>query len=184
MATSSDRPYALDVIRPWPDAAREAAYQVILVHGAPDELDSDALCWRGIGPWKRVVVCAADGEDPSGVIESVIDATVPEHRRDEVDAVAEEFRVHLEDDGEVSVRGPDLFCNAITLNAIHGVVHGLSAEEARDQRARDLSDLREGHPARELEMLRFADDAPHGEPSAIRTGEEASEDGPEGTQEP
>ena len=97
MDTATDpqgRPFALDVIRPWPDVAREAAYQVILVHGPPDVVDERSLRWDGLGPWKRVVVCADDGDDdPDDVIESVIDATIPAARRADVDAVATEFRV-------------------------------------------------------------------------------------------
>src|SRR5688500_16768935 len=123
MDTATDpegRPFALDVIRPWPDVAREAAYQVILVHGPPDELDEHSVRWNGLGPWKRVTVCADDGDaDPDDVIESVIDVAIPAARRADVDAVATEFRVTIEDDGELAVSGPDLHVNAITLNIVH-----------------------------------------------------------------
>jgi hypothetical protein len=160
------RPFALDVIRAWPDVAREAAYQVILVHGPPDDLDEHSLRWDHLGPWKRVAVCAFDGdEDPDDVIESVIDAAIPDDRRAEVDDVATEFRVTIEPDGELSVRGPDLHVNAVTLNVIHDIAnHGLPAQEARERWSRDLADLRDGHPPADADELHFADDAPHGEP--------------------
>jgi hypothetical protein len=167
------RPFALDVIRPWPETAREAAYQVILVHGPPDDLDDCSLRWNDLGPWKRVVVCADDGDDdPDDVIESVIDAPIPPARRADVDAVATEFRVSVEDDGELAVRGPDLHVNAITLNVVHAiVVDGLRPQEARERRSRDLADLRDGHPPADADELHFADDAPHGEPRSLGTDE-------------
>jgi hypothetical protein len=163
------RPFALDVIRSWPDVAREAAYQVILVHGSPDDLDEHSMRWEHLGPWKRVVVCADDGDDdPDDVIESVIDATIPDACRDALDEVAAEFRIAIEGDGELSVTGPDLHVNAITLNVVHDMVTtGLRPQEARERRARDLADLREGHPPADADELHFADDAPHGEPRSL-----------------
>ena len=59
----TEREYALDVIRSWPDAAREAAYNVLVAHGAPDVLEDRAVRWDGLGPWKRVVVCATPMTD-------------------------------------------------------------------------------------------------------------------------
>jgi hypothetical protein len=173
------RPYALDVIRTWPTVARAAAHQVLLVHGSPAELDEHVLRWEHLGPWKRVVICADDGDDdPEDVIESVIDASIPDDRRAAVDAVATEFRIVVEDDGELSVTGPDLHANAITLNVVHDmVVHGLRPQEARERRSRDLADLRDGHPPADADELHFADDAPHGEPRTIES------DGPGSTEE-
>jgi hypothetical protein len=172
------RPFALDVIRSWPDVAREAAYQVLLVHGPPDSLDDHSLRWNDLGPWKRVVVCADDGDDdPDDVIESVVDATVPADRRADIDDVAVEFRVTLERDGEISVRGPDLHANAITLNVVHDIAtRGLRPLAAREKRSRDLADLRDGHPPADADELHFADDAPHGEPRS--TGSSGSTDDP------
>ena len=170
------RPFALDVIRPWPEVAREAAYQVILVHGPPDELDDHSLSWDHLGPWKRVVVCADDGdEDPDDVIESVIEVAIPDERRGAVEEVATEFRVTMEEDGELAVRGPDLHVNAITLNVVHAmVVAGLAPQAARERRSRDLADLRDGHPPADADELHFADDAPHGEPRPVDSDDSSS----------
>jgi hypothetical protein len=173
MDTATDpqgRPFALDVIRPWPDVAREAAYQVILVHGPPDELDEHSLRWDHLGPWKRVVVCADDGDrDPNDVIESVIDVPIPPARRAAIEEVAAEFRIRIDDDdGEIAVSGPDLHANAITLNVVHAmVVVGLAPQEARERRSRDLAALRDGRAPADADELHFADDAPHGEPRAV-----------------
>ena len=174
MDTATDprgRPFALDVIRPWPDVAREAAYQVILVHGPPDELDEHALRWDGLGPWKRVVVCADDGDDdPEDVIESVVEVAIPDARRPDVEAIAAEFRVTIEADGELAVRGPDLHVNAITLNVVHAMVTGeLTPQTARERRSRDLAALRDGHPPADADELHFVADAPHGEPRPVDT---------------
>jgi hypothetical protein len=170
------RPFALDVIRPWPDVAREAAYQVILVHGPPDDLDEQALRWDHLGPWKRVVVCADDGDDdPDDVIESVVEVAIPDERRADVEAIAAEFRVTVEADGEVAVRGPDLHVNAITLNVVHAMVTGeLTVQDARERRSRDLADLRDGHPPADADELHFAADAPHGEPRPMGTDDRAA----------
>ena len=47
----------------------------------PTTSTTHALRWDGLGPWKRVVVCAEDGDDdPDDVIESVIDVTIPDER--------------------------------------------------------------------------------------------------------
>jgi len=166
---SQGRPFALDVIRPWPAAAREAAYQVILVHGPPHELDDRSLRWEHLGPWKRVVVCADDGDDdPDDVIQSVIDASIPDACRPALDEVSAEFRITIDDDGELSVTGPDLHVNAITLNVVHDMVtSGLPPQAARERWARDLADLRDGHPPADADELHFADDAPHGEPRSL-----------------
>jgi hypothetical protein len=85
-----------------------------------------------------------------------------------VDEVAEEWHVHMEDDGELAVRGPDLKCNVLTLNVVHSMIHdGLTAEQARERRALQLTELRAGHPPDDVDELHFAADAPHGEPSTI-----------------
>jgi hypothetical protein len=162
------RPFALDVIRAWPEPARRAAYQVLLVHGTPDHLDERSLRWDDLGPWKRVVVCADDGDDdPQDVIESVIEASVPADHRDAFDEVAAEFRVTI-DGAELTVCGPDLHANAITLNVVHAmIVDGLAPQEARERRSRDLAGLRDGHPPADADELHFADDAPHGEPRPV-----------------
>jgi hypothetical protein len=161
--------FALDVIRHWPDVAREAAYNVLLAHGAPDHLDDGAVQWDGVGPWKRVVVCAEDDDDdPDDVVESVIDATIPDAARAAVDEIAPDWHVQVEDDGELSVRGPDLKTNALTLNVVHRMVHdGLTPEQARGRRAVQLAELRDGRPPDDIDELHFAADAPHGEPQTI-----------------
>lgn len=165
-------PYALDVIRSWPDVARQAAHQVLLVHRAPHEVASDALCWIGIGPWERVVVRAGDPDaDPEEavewVVEAVVAAEVPADRRAAVDEVAAEFRVRI-GDGELAVFGRDLASNVVTLNALHALVTGeLTVDEARARRAGDLDLLRSGRSPTGAETLRFADDAPCGEPRLL-----------------
>ena len=138
-------------------------------HGAPDRLDDDAVRWDGVGPWKRVVVCAEDDDDdPDDVVESVIDATIPEAARDAIAEIAADWRVHVEDDGELAVRGPDLKINVLTLNVVHCMVHdGLTPEQARERRARQLAELRDGRPPADVDELHFAADAPHGEPQTI-----------------
>jgi hypothetical protein len=171
VAMPAPHEFALDVIRSWPDVAREAAYRVLLGHGAPDQLADGSLRWDGLGPWKRVVVCATDDDDdPDDVVESVIEATIPDTRRAAVDEVADEFHVAIEVDGEISVRGPDLKANALTLNIVHDiVVDGLAPERARERRALELAELRRGHAPADVDELHLVDDAPHGEPSTIRS---------------
>jgi hypothetical protein len=161
--------FALDVIRRWPDVARQAAYNVLLAHGAPDHLDDGAVQWDGVGPWKRVVVCAEDDDnDPDDVVESVIDATIPASAQDAVGEVAVDWHVHVEDDGELAVRGPDLKTNVLTMNIVHAIAHdGLTAEQARERRAMQLAELREGRPPDDIDELHFAADAPHGEPQTL-----------------
>lgn len=162
-------PFALDVIRPWPPKARAAAYEVLRVHGTPDHLEERALRWDELGPWKRVVVCADDGDqDVDDVVESVIDGEVPADRRADVEAVVAEFRITIEDDGEIAIVGPDLHCNAITLNVLHALLtRGLRPDEARAQRSADLAALRAGNPPPDAHELHLADDAPHGEPRSF-----------------
>jgi hypothetical protein len=169
------RPFALDVIRPWPDIARRAAYQVLHVHGPPHELDQRSLRWDRLGPWKRVVVCADDGDqDRHDVVEAIIEATVPDERRGALDEVAAEFRVTV-GDGELTVHGPDLHANAVTLNVVHSlVVEGLDPQAARERRFRDLAALRDGRAPADADRLHFADDAPHGEPRTVELRDDES----------
>lgn len=178
-----ERPrYALDVIRSWPEPARQAAHQVLMVHRAPHDVSADALRWRGIGPWKTVTVRTVDADaDPETVveeiIESVVTAEIPRERRHVVEQVADEFRVRL-DDGEVVVVGRDLASNVITLNALHALVVGeVSVDEARTRRARHLDLLRSGRAPVGAETLRFADDAPCGEPRLLNAHRVASQTG-------
>ena len=115
--------FALDVIRKWPDAAREAAYNVLLAHGAPDQLDDTRRAMGRARPVEaRRRVRRGRRRDPDDVVESVIDATIPDAARGAVDEVATDWHVHVEDDGEIAVRGPDLKINALTLNVVHSMV--------------------------------------------------------------
>jgi hypothetical protein len=69
------------------------------------------------------------------------------------------------DDEEIAVRGRDLASNVITLNVLHALVEGeLSIDEARERLAGHLGDLRDGRQPPGAESLRFANDAPCGEP--------------------
>jgi hypothetical protein len=169
------RRFALDVIRSWPGVAREAAHHVILVHRAPHVVEPETLQWHGIGPWERVTVSAREA-DPDQVVESVVKVAIPGHRRADVDAVADEFRIRVEEGDEIVVRRGDLARNVITLNVLHELLEGtLSPDEAIDHRRRDLADLRAGRPPASAATCRFADDAPHGEPRAVGRWRLASE---------
>lgn len=173
--TPEHPPFALDVIRPWPPTARSAAYEVLRVHGAPDRVEERSLRWDHLGPWKRVVVCADDGSKYTDeCVESVIDGVVPEDRRAVVDAVAVEFRITVEDDGEIAVRGPDLHCNAITLNVLYALItEGLRPDDARARRSGDLAAMRAGTPPPDADELHLVDDAPHREPRSFGNGSAA-----------
>ena len=134
-------------------------------------LDDDAVRWDGLGPWKRVVVCADGRRRRSRRRRRIGDRRHDPRRRRRaaVDEIAADWHVHVEDDGELSVRGPDLKTNVADAQrrARAWSTTALTPEQARERRALQLAELREGRPPDDVDELHFAADAPHGEPSTI-----------------
>jgi len=71
-----------EIIKGWPEDAREPALLVIDKYGEPHEATESLLTWHKVGPWKRVVASKAVQLHNMPVpnwdaVESVIDCEVP-----------------------------------------------------------------------------------------------------------
>ena len=122
------RVHALDVVRHWPPNARDAAQRVLSTHGEPDDVAPDAVIWRQASPWQRVTV--RRDERPGTIVEAAIEHHL--QRRDDSSFVQLLTDLHVTaDEATVSVRGPDLLANVLTLNSIHAAIEGeLDPDEA------------------------------------------------------
>ena len=117
--------FALDVIRPWPDVAREAAYQVLLVHGAPDQLDDRTAALGRARPVEaRRRVRRRRRRRPRRRRRVGHRRHDPRRRRAARSTRSPPSGTSTsKHDGELAVRGPDLKINALTLNVVHTMVH-------------------------------------------------------------
>jgi hypothetical protein len=152
-----------EIIKRWPEEAREPAQLVIDKYGEPDEATDSLLTWHQAGPWKRVVASKqvfehnfpAPHED---AVEGVIDYRVP----------PEFFTPLAEFDGsvivertagEVSARCHDEEANNLALNLIHDIVTGQKdVQQARDYYAKEFADYRRKKPTPYMDALHV----PHG----------------------
>jgi hypothetical protein len=149
-----------EIIKSWPEDAREPAQLVIDKYGEPHEATESLLTWHKVGPWKRVVASRAVHRHDMPVthwdaVESVIDYKVP----------VKFITPIVEFDGSVTVRRTageaaaqchDEEANTLALNLMHDIVTGKkSAQEARDYYAKEFLDYRRKEPTPYMDKLRF-----------------------------
>lgn len=150
-----------EIIKGWPEEAREPAQLVIDKYGEPDEATDSFLVWHQVGPWKRVTASKQvfDHEFPAphkDSVEGIIDYRVaPEH----FTTLAEfDGSVIVERTaGEVSARCHDEEANNLALNLMHDIVTGSkNVQEARDYYAKEFLDYRRKKPTPYMDELRFS----------------------------
>lgn len=149
-----------ELIRAWPEEAREAATLVLEEHGRPHEATETHLIWYRVGPWKRLVATCTFSHHAfptphTDSVESVIDYRVP---TDKISALAEfDGSVVVERTvGEVSARCHDEQANMLALNLMHDIVTGAkSVDEARAYYAKEFLDFRRKQPTPYMDALRF-----------------------------
>lgn len=149
-----------EVIKSWPEEAREPAQLVIDKYGEPDEATETLLTWHKVGPWKRITASRAVHLHNFPVphwdaVESVIDYRVP----------VEFIAPIVEFDGSVTVRRTageasaqchDEEANSLALNLTRDMVTGKkTVQEARDYYAKEFLDYRRKLPTPYMSGLSF-----------------------------
>jgi hypothetical protein len=149
-----------EIIKGWPEEAREAAQLVIDAYGEPHEATVSLLTWHEVGPWKRLVASRTFYEHrfPAphiDCVESFVDYPVPARMFTPL-AEFDGSVIAERTAGEVSARCHDEQANFLALNLMHDIVTGAkTVEEARSYYATEFLDARRGRPTPYMEKLRF-----------------------------
>ena len=160
-----------EIVKGWPDEAREAAELVLKKYGEPHEATESFLVWHRVGPWKRLIASRTfyRHEFPTphiDAVESVIDYRVPAEKASDV--MRFDGSVIIERTaGEVSARCHDEEANNLALNLMHDIVVGArTVREARDYYAREFLDYRRKLETPYMDRLRFEPNADAADPDA------------------
>jgi hypothetical protein len=148
-----------EIIRDWPEEAREAAQLVLDKYGEPNEATPTQLVWHDRSPWKRIVATKAfyvhNFPSPHfDSIQGVIDYRVPPEKLSELGRFDGSVIVDRTP-GEVSARCHDEQANNLALNLMHDIVTGSKdADAARTYYAKEFGDYRRKQPTPYMERLR------------------------------
>jgi hypothetical protein len=151
---------AAEIMKAWPDEAREAAQAVVDAYGEPQESTPSVLIWYSVGSWKRVIASKVfyRHEFPAphnDSVESVVDYRVPAAKFSEL-AEFDGSVVVERTAGEVSARCHDEQANSLALNLMHDIVTGAkTTQQAREYYAQEFLDFRRKKPTPYMDGLRF-----------------------------
>ena len=158
-----------EIIKSWPEDAREPAQLVIDKYGEPDEATETLLTWHKVGPWKRITASRAVHLHNFPVphwdaVETVIDYRVP----------VEFITPIVEFDGSVTIRRTageasaqchDEEANSLALNLMHDMVTAKKTlQEARAYYAKEFLDYRRKLPTPYMNELKFQPQSDCGDP--------------------
>ena len=158
-----------EIIKSWPEDAREPAQLVIDKYGEPDEATETLLTWHKVGPWKRITASRAVHLHNFPVphwdaVETVIDYRVP----------VEFITPIVEFDGSVTIRRTageasaqchDEEANSLALNLMHDMVTGkTTVQEARAYYGKEFLDYRRKLPTPYMNELKFQPQSDCGDP--------------------
>lgn len=158
-----------EIIKGWPEDAREPAQLVINKYGEPHEATESFLTWHRVGPWKRVVASKAVSlhNFPAphwDAVESVIDYRVPVQYITSIVKFDGSVTVRRSA-GEASARCHDEEANQLALNLMHDIVTGKkTTQEARDYYAKEFLDYRRKKPTPYMNELRVEPQKNSGDP--------------------
>lgn len=158
-----------EIIKSWPEDAREPAQLVIDKYGEPDEATETLLTWHHTGPWKRITASRTVHLHNFPVphwdaVESVIDYRVP----------VEFITPIVEFDGSVTIKRTageasaqchDEEANSLALNLMRDMVLGKkTVQEARDYYAKEFLDYRRKLPTPYMNELDVQMQSDSGDP--------------------
>jgi hypothetical protein len=141
----------VEITKDWPEAARNAARDIMQKYGPPQEATPNLLIWRENGPWKRTVVHkdAAEHAFPKehkDAVEQVVPYKVPVNFFNAL-AVYNGSVVADRTRGELTSFGDTETTNMLSLNLAHEVMRGrMSAEQAREAHTQAIRDMEGGKP--------------------------------------
>lgn len=118
----------IEITKDWPEAARNAARDVMQTYGPPQEATPNLLIWRENGPWKRTLVHKdavehAFPKEHRDAIEQVVPYKVPLNFFNAL-AVYNGSVVGDRTRGELTSFGDTETTNMLSLNLAHEVMRG------------------------------------------------------------
>lgn len=158
-----------EIIRRWPEDAREPAQLVIDKYGEPDEVTETLLTWHKVGPWKRMVASRAVHLHNFPVphwdaVESVIDYRVPVEFITPIMEFDRSVSIKRTA-GEAAAQCHDEEANSLALSLMHDIVTGKkTVQEARDYYAKEFLDYRRKLPTPYMNELNFQTVSDSGDP--------------------
>ena len=151
---------AEEIVKAWPDAARQAANAMMDAYGAPDEATTSLLLWHDNGPWRRTVVYREEAQHnfPTphrDVLEQFIPYRVPVEKFDDLAAFDGSVLVDRTK-GLMSARCAGEGGNFLALNLAHEIIEGTkNVETARAAYAQAMKARTEGGTPEIMQRLMF-----------------------------
>jgi hypothetical protein len=144
----------------WPDSSVQAAKSLLSKYGQPTESTPSMLIWKGVTPFKRIIVYREEITHKfpmlhKDVVEHVVSYKVPIEK---VEALSRFDGSIIVDRtrGELASRGGDEAMNILALNLANDVVTGRrDATSARTELGRLAVDLLNGNKGALTENLQF-----------------------------
>ncbi|HYZ26359.1 MAG TPA: hypothetical protein VE597_05590 [Geminicoccaceae bacterium] len=151
---------AEEIVKTWPEAAREAANEMMEEYGAPDEATASLLLWHNDGPWRRTVVYREEAQHnfPAphrDVLEQFIPYRVPVDKFDDLAAFDGNVLVDRTK-GLMSARCAGEGGNFLSLNLAYEIIQGnKDVESARAAYAQAMKARKEGNTPEIMQRLMF-----------------------------
>jgi hypothetical protein len=149
-----------EIVKTWPQAARQAANAMMDQYGAPDEASASLLLWQGNGPWLRTVVYREEAQHnfPTphrDVLEQFIPYRVPVDKFDDLAAFDGSVLVDRTK-GLMSARCAGEGGNFLALNLAHEIIEGTKdVKAARTAYAEAMKAKMEGNTPNIMQRLLF-----------------------------
>jgi sporulation protein YlmC with PRC-barrel domain len=148
------------VISNWPQAAQQAAQQMIQKYGQPDGVTPSMLTWTNKGQWARIIAFRDEVQHNfpmphKDVLEESVYYKVPADKIDELSQFDGSVIVYRTD-GLLSARCDSEPMNILALNLANDIVTGKrSADEARSILAQTAQQYQQGQSSQMTQQLQF-----------------------------
>jgi hypothetical protein len=149
-----------EIVKTWPETARQAAEAMMDKYGAPDEASPSLLLWHHNGPWRRTIVYREEAQHnfPTphrDVLEQFVSYRVPVEKFDDLAAFDGSVLVDRTK-GLMSARCAGEGGNFLALNLAHEIVQGTKdVATARMAYADAMKARQEGRAPEIMQRLMF-----------------------------
>lgn len=144
----------------WPDSSVTAAKEMVVRYGEPTEVTRDALIWKNLPVFKRIIVHREVYSNRFPLLhqtplEHVVNYDAKENRVEEVwkydgSVVFDRTR------GEVTVSGENESMNILSLNLAHSIMQGkMSPSQARIENGKETMNFLNGNRTAMTQALQF-----------------------------